>query len=245
MQITRTLNIVELWWIVIATLGFGYGLLLRRDARLDIAARKVAEQLTGVQPNGGIADIAHLLVVSSTLASVALAMFLAAGLVAATVPSPAVTSPFSYFIQAMLVVAESTISGMLWYQQRVRRRVLQRDAQSEALRKEADRLLAHDLTERSITSREELRASTDALVQATEAATDALYNGPMKAQINLTASVDRNTAAQTVANVAEASGTLTRAASDAANTLATEEQTDAVERNTASTDRNTDVRGST
>jgi hypothetical protein len=164
MQVTATASIFEVIAILVAFIGLVSGLQLRHDARLDVAARQIA----GV--NHGTADLARLLVVTSTLLSASMLFFLAVATFAAWSPPNARIRPSSYALQVGLVLSEACVAGALWYKQRVRRRVFERDMADQALREAAasTRALA------------ELAANTNALAAntaATEAATEALGGG--------------------------------------------------------------------
>lgn len=181
-HITSRINLIEVAWVAVALFGLFYGVKVRGDAVKDVAVRRAA----GI--NSGRQDLAQLLVVTSSLLSFAFSVWLLCGLLAMMVPSRPVTSPVTYLIQAGLVWSEIALAYMLYYTQKVRRRVLLRDMNSDAVRARAA----------SAVAALEQRANTDALVAntaATEAATQALQNGPMAAQIENTLSTDANTAA--------------------------------------------------
>lgn len=200
MHITSTLNLIEAWWVLGSFIGLGYGLYLYYEARKDVLAR----QLLGI--NHGTQDVARLVVVTSILASFALFTFLVAGLLAASIPTSRRITPMSYFIQALLVLGHDAIVVSLWYQERVRRRVLRRDMQNATVRQQAEETAAaqqaKELAERSNESRDRLTTATEGLTHATEAATIAMQNGPLVAtlaatiaQVDLTRATDDNTAA--------------------------------------------------
>jgi hypothetical protein len=160
-NITRTINVVEVLWVAGAAFGLMYGLLVRRDAMIDVQARHDA------QMNSGRETLARLLVVTSSLLSYALFIFLLVGIGAMMMPGDPRTTPMSYVLQLMLVSAEWAVTASLYYKQRVRTRVLLDDMKSEALRVAAAALVAA----------ENLAANTQALVDntiATEAATEAI-----------------------------------------------------------------------
>ncbi len=236
MQISRTVTVIELAWIAIAAFGLFYGLLLRSDARKDVAARKLA----GV--NSGREELAALLVVTSTLTTYAFLGFLLAGLLAATVPSRAVTPLAVYVLQAFLISGQASLAVMVWHKQRVRRRVFNRDMADRELRRTAESVLATAEAKRLATAAELIAerqehntAALEANTIATEAATEAMENGGLSAQIDATRAMDANTASR----VSDAAALLVAAAN-----LATEhdENTEALNLNTSATDRNTDHR---
>lgn len=140
--------------------------------------------------NHGREDIARLLVVTSSLMTFAFVIFLCGGFLSWTIPNVAVTSPVSYFIQAALVSAEVALAFVLWYWQRVRSRVFERDriaeqARLERVSQDAERrddaivgritqearVVAAKLAAELLTSAEELikqqRAQTDAIAKQT------------------------------------------------------------------------------
>lgn len=161
MNLTDSINILEVMWVGVATFGLIYGMVLRSDAQRDVEARHVSGM------NSGREDIAHLLVMTATLLSLGLFIGLLCGFAAMTIPSPRVTRPMSYVIQAGLISQLSTVAFTLFYKQRVRRRVLKRDMENEAIRVLAAAKLAA----------ESLDANTEAIAAntvATEAATEAI-----------------------------------------------------------------------
>lgn len=168
MNLTATVNAVEVVWVAIALFGLSYGLMVRRDAMIDVRARHEA------QMNHGRETLARLLVVTSSLSSYALFIFLVVGLGSMLIPGNPQTTPASYVLQFLLVSAECAIAYSLYYKQTVRTRVLLDDMNSEALRIAAAALVAA----------ESLQANTDALQRnseileentvVTEAATEAI-----------------------------------------------------------------------
>jgi hypothetical protein len=131
MQVTDTLSVFEVVWIVISGLTLPYGLRLTYDAHMDVRARLRA----GI--NGSLGELAHLLVITSALTSFAFFVFLVCGLIAATIPSSPYR-PLTYVIVTGLILAESALSVALIYKQRVRRRVLIRDMAAEEAKLEAE-----------------------------------------------------------------------------------------------------------
>lgn len=155
-----TVSPIEAFAVIVAVIGMVYGLKIRRDAVLDVEARHVGRL------NSGREELARLLVITSSLLTFSMACFLLVGLSASiSGPNPH-ARPSSYFIQAALVLAESSVAATLWYKQRVRRRVLLRDMESDEVRLMAAALLA---AEQLAANTDAIQANTDATVAATDA----------------------------------------------------------------------------
>ncbi len=202
-----TINFIESIWIALAVFGVFYSWKLRRDARADVLARHAS----GI--NAGRETLAKLLVVTASVLLYVFSVFLLAGLLAAAIPSPAVTSPESYVIQFMLVSVEAALAWMAYYKQHIRHGVLVRDMNSEALRKEAESRVDLD----------EMIANTHELKQNTE-------------ELRL------NTESHETDKRAAAVAALALTAEHVESIMALEMATEATDRNSEATDRNSSIR---
>ncbi len=222
MQLTETVSVAELAWVLVGIFGLFYGLLVVHDAVIDVRVRRSA----GL--NHGREQIAQLLVVTSSLLVYVFVIFLAAGGLSMTIPTPGVVRPAAHVIQAFFVSVEVALAFMLFYKHRVRRRVFNRELADQDLRAAAAVELA----------RVELEHNTVALeanTAATEAATDAMQNGGLAAQLDATRAMDANTASR----VSDAQALLVAAAT---LTAEHEDNTAALVDNSEATRENTDTR---
>lgn len=180
MLLTGTIDIFEVVWVAVAVFGLFYCLSVRSDAKQDLRARHAA----GV--NSGREELAQLLVITTSLTAFAFTVWLACGLLLFTVPASLATSPSGYVVKVGIIAAEIAIALAQFFKQRVRRHVLLRDMRSDAIQAAAAALLAS----------QERQQNTQALLAntaATEAATHALQNGPMTAQIAQTTATEELT----------------------------------------------------
>ncbi len=220
MQITRTITVVELIWVLVALFGLAYGVRVVRDAV------KVLRVIRNEGDSDGLEEIAELLVVTTSILVYVFITFLCSAGLSMTIPTPEIVTPAEYVLQALFVSAGVALAYMLFYTHRVRQRVLLRDMADTELRAAAALAALH---------LEQNTAALEANTTATEAATDAMQNGGLAAQIDATRAMDGLIAQR----VSDAEALLVAAA-----TLAREheENTQALDDNTSATDRNTDRR---
>jgi len=221
MQLTRTVTVVEVIWVLVALLGLGYGIRVVRDAV------KVLRVIRNEGDSKGLEEIAQLLVVTTSILVFVFLMFLCSAGLSMTIPTPAVVTPTEYILQAFFVSVEGALAYMLFYTHRIRQRVLRRDMADNELRAAAVELARVELEHNTVA----LEANTTATV----AATLAMENGPVAAQLDATRAMDANTASR----VSDAAALLLAAASRASEH---DENTEALNLNTCATDRNTDRR---
>lgn len=170
MYLTSTIDVFEAVWVAVAVFGLFYCLAIRFDAQKDLVARVAA----GI--NSGREELARLLVTTTTLSAFAFIIWLVCGLLLWTEPPVLTVTPFGYVVKVGIIASEVAIAAVQFIKQRVRRRVLMRDMASKQIRDAAAAKLA----------REEQQQHTNALLantSAVEAATHAMQNGPMRAQI--------------------------------------------------------------
>lgn len=147
MERSSVIQVLTVLWVFIAAVTLPYALFIAHDAWLDVRARSIGRL------NHGRETLARLLVVTSSLCSVAFLIFLLVGLYALS-PYSRVDGPWrGLVVPSALVLAEAVLGAMLIYKQRVRKRVLTEDINSEAVRVAAAALLAA----------ESLAANTEAL----------------------------------------------------------------------------------
>jgi len=220
MQLTHTITVVEVIWVLVALFGLAYGGRVVRDAV------KVLRVIRNEGGNDGLEHIAELLVVTTSILVYVFIVFLCAAGLSMTIPTPEIVTPAEYVLQALFVSVGVALAYMLFYTHRVRQRVLAREMADNELR---------DTAELARVQIEHNTAALEANTHATEAATDAMANGPIAAQIDATRAMDE----QTAQRVSDAKALLVAAA-----TLAAEhdENTEALNMNTTATDRNTDRR---
>ena len=228
MQLTRTVTVVEVVWVIVALFGLAYGGRVVRDAV------KVLRVIRNEDDNDSLEEIAELLVVTTSILVYVFIIFLCTAGLSMTIPTPEIVTPAEYVLQALFVSAGVALAYMLFYTHRVRQRVLLRDMADTELRAAAA-LAALQL--------EHNTAALEANTTATEAATLAMENGPVAAQLDATRAMD----AQTAQRVSDAAALLVAAATLARehdeNTQALNEGTMATQDNTAAVERSTDKHG--
>ncbi len=147
MQITETVSVVELAWVIVGVFGLFYGLRVVYDAVIDVRVRRSA----GL--NHGREQIAQLLVVTSSLLVYVFVVLLVAGGLSMTIPTPGIVRPAAHVIQAFFVSVEVALAFMLFYKHRVRRRVFNRELADQDLRDAAAAEIDRQFAERQIESR--------------------------------------------------------------------------------------------
>ena len=229
MHITNSVTALELVGVLVALFGLAYGLRVVRDAR--VVLRVIREE----GDSEGLEDIARLLVVTASILVFVFVIFLVSGGLSMTIPTPEIVTPVAYVIQGLSLFARIALAYMLFYKHRVRYRVLRRDMADKELREAAELAVAAHL--------EQNTAALEANTMATEAATEAMANGPLAAQIDATRAMDD----QTAQRVSDAEALLVAAAKLAQehleNTQALNEGTMATQDNTAAVDRSTEHHG--
>ena len=234
MQLTRTVTVVEVVWVLVALLGLAYGIRVVRDAL------KVLRVIRNEADNDGLERIAKLLVVTTSILVSVFVIFLGAAVLSMTIPTPKIVTPSEYVRQALFVSVGVALAYSMFYTHRVRQRVLTRDMADKDVLTAAVTEVERQFAERQIKSRVELTVATDKLRVSTDAATDVMQNGGLAAQIDATRAIEE----QTAQRVSDAQALLVAAEKAAqehdVNTRALNEGTVATDKNTTAVDRSTD-----
>lgn len=191
-------SIIEMIWTLIDGIGWPTALLLLLDVLADRRQQKKSAEEGFVVAESSVA-LTMTLIVLSVAVGFALLLHLLLGVIAMLLPPNPRAGPWSDRFAMLLVVSELLLVAGLVYMQRVRKRVLNVEtaaASLEAIRLAAElRLLKEEEAVRTDKLIVKIGENTD----ATEAATYALYNGPMASQNAHTAALTANTEGMAIA----------------------------------------------